>query len=421
MEGKRDYQIIVIGAGPAGLMAAGQSAGLGARTLLLEKMDQPGSKLRITGKGRCNLTNIIGQEEFISHFGREGQFLRQAFARFFNQDLMDFLNGMGVETVTERGGRVFPAEGDASQVTRKMCAWAVDQGVSIQTGATVQRIVQENQAVKGVELNSGEVIPADRVILAAGGASFSHTGSSGDGFRMAAEAGHTILPIRPALVPLKTAGNVCQRMQGLSLRNVEAAVLINGKLSMKDLGEMLFTHFGVSGPLILSMSGRIVDALRAKDKVEISINLKPGLDEKKLDARLLRDMNEHGKQQLSSLLDGLLPRKMVPVFAQVCALSLEKPCHQITAEERLRVLRWLRDFRIEISGHLPLDAAMVTAGGVSLKEVDPRSMESRLVKGLYFAGEVLDLAADTGGYNLQAAFSTGWLAGNRAAQAARNS
>lgn len=418
MEALHTYQVVVVGGGPAGLMAAGQSARLGAHTLLLEKMDQPGLKLRITGKGRCNITNIAPQEDFISHFGREGQFLRQAFSLFFNEDLIDFMASIGVNTIVERGGRVFPAEGDASQITRKIAVWSVNQGVEIQTNTAVQRLLLEDQIITGVESNSGMIIPCQQVILATGGASFSHTGSSGDGFRIATEIGHTIIPIRPALVPLKTAGDICQRMQGLSLKNIEATVLINGKSSIKDFGELLFTHFGISGPIILSMSGKIVDALRAKNKVELSIDLKPGMDEKKLEARLLRDIDEHGKRHFRSLLENLLPQKMVMVMADTCNIPLDKPCHQISIQDRANLLRWLKDFRVEINGHLPLDAAMVTAGGVSLKEVDPRTMQSKLMQGLYFAGEVLDLAADTGGYNLQAAFSTGWLAGNSAAKVA---
>jgi len=410
------YQVVVVGGGPAGLMAAGQAARLGAHTLLLEKMDQPGLKLRITGKGRCNLTNTAHQEDFISHFGREGQFLRQAFNSFFNQDLIDFMTSIGVNTITERGGRVFPAEGDASLITKNIAVWTANQGVKILTNTAVQQLLTEDQRICGIKAISGIIIPCQQVILSTGGASFSHTGSSGDGFRIAAEMGHTITPIRPALVPLKTGGDICQRMQGLSLKNIEATVFINGKSALKDFGELLFTHFGISGPIILSMSGKIVDALRANNKVELSIDLKPGLDEKKLDARLLRDIDEHGKRHFRSLLENLLPQKMVAVMADVCNIPLDKPCHQINAQDRARLLQWLKDFRVEINGHLPLDAGMVTAGGVSLNEVDPRTMQSRLVHGLYFAGEILDLAADTGGYNLQAAFSTGWLAGNSAAK-----
>ncbi len=416
MAEKTDFQLIVIGAGPAGLMAAGRAASLGVDTLLLEKMEQPGQKLRITGKGRCNLTNICAQEEFIQHFGREGRFLRQAFARYFSQDLLNFMDALHVKTQTERGGRVFPAGEDANDITQKLIGWAAAQAVQIQTHTAVSTLLLEDQAIRAVKTADGKTFSCQAVILASGGASFSHTGSSGDGYRMAAEIGHTIVSIRPALVPLKSSGDVCQRLQGLTLHNVEVRLLLDGKVGFKDFGEMLFTHFGVSGPVILSMSGKIVDALREKKKVEIAVDLKPALDEAKLDARLLRDMDAHGKQYFRTLLDGLLPQKMIPVMAGRCGIALDKPCHQINAQERGHLLQQLKDFRVEINGHLPLDAAMVTAGGISLKEVDPRSMQSRLVQGLYFAGEVLDLAADTGGYNLQAAFSTGWLAGISAAQ-----
>ena len=416
MEKKSSAQLIVIGAGPAGLMAAGQAAALGIDTLVLEKMAQPGQKLRITGKGRCNLTNVCPPEEFIRHFGPQGQFLRQAFARYFSQDLLDFMASLQIRTQTERGGRVFPMGEDADSVTQKLAHWAAAQGTVIQCERAVKALAVEDGLLKGVITTDDVQIKSRAVILAAGGASFSHTGSSGDGYDMAANLGHTVVPIRPALVPLKCAGNICQRLQGLTLHNVEVRVLLDGKPKYKDFGEMLFTHFGVSGPVILSMSGKIVDALHEKKKVEISIDLKPALDNDKLDARLLRDMDAHGKQYFRSLLDGLLPQKMVPVMADCCGIAAEKPCHQVTAQERARLLLQLKDFRVEVSGHLPLDAAMITAGGVSLKEVDPRTMQSRLVEGLYFAGEVLDLAADTGGYNLQAAFSTGWLAGNAAAQ-----
>jgi predicted Rossmann fold flavoprotein len=416
MAEKQFAQLIVVGGGPAGLMAAGQAASLGVDTVLLEKMEQPGQKLRITGKGRCNLTNVCSLEEFIQHFDRQGLFLRQAFARYFSQDLLNFMDSLNVKTQTERGGRVFPVSEDASDITQKLTHWAASQGARIQCRTVVKNLLVKDRIFQGVTTSDGTIIYAQAVILAAGGASFSHTGSSGDGFRMAAEIGHAVVPIRPALVPLKSSGDVCQRLQGLTLHNVEVRVLLDGKVKFKDFGEMLFTHFGVSGPVILSMSGKIVDALREKKKVEISIDLKPALDEAKLDARLLRDMDTHGKQYFRTLLDGLLPQKMVPVMADCCGIAPDKPCHQINAQERARLLQQLKDFRVEIKGHLPLDAAMVTAGGVSLKEVDPRTMQSRLVEGVYFAGEVLDLAADTGGYNLQAAFSTGWLAGNAAAQ-----
>ena len=408
--------MIVIGGGPAGLMAAGQAAMHGAKTALLEKMEHPGEKLNITGKGRCNLTNTEPQEEFITHFGKQGRFLRQAFSRFFSRELLDFIADIGIKTHPERGGRIFPDGEDAQEVTQALVQWAIRQGVNIQTKSKVKALLMEDGQIQGVLTQANQRLSAKTVILATGGASFTHTGSSGDGYQMAAQLGHTIIPIRPALVPLKTKGDICQRMQGLTLRNVKVTIFIDGKAALNDFGEMLFTHFGISGPIILSMSGRIVDALRDGRKVEASIDLKPALDEKQLDARLLRDMDAHGKQHYRNLLKGLLPQKMIAVIADISGIPEDKACHQINAQERANLLRLLKDLRLEVSGHLPLEAAMVTAGGVSLKEVDPRSMQSRLVEGLYFAGEVLDLAADTGGYNLQAAFSTGWLAGHCAAQ-----
>ena len=413
----KSHPIVVIGAGPAGLMAAGQAAMLGIPTLLLEKMPQSGTKLRITGKGRCNISNTADLQEFIKHFGREGRFLYQAFARFFTQDLLDFLGKIGVKTQTERGGRIFPTSEDAEDVTERLTHWALDKGVDIRTQTAVQSIICKNGKVSGVLCRSGQRISAQTVILAAGGSSFSHTGSNGDGCRIAAELGHTITSIRPALVPIKTKGSTCKQLQGLSLRNVKATIIVESKASFSDFGEMMFTHFGLSGPIILTMSGKIVDALQADKRVEISIDLKPALDNKKLDARLLREIDAHGKQHFSSLLKSLLPQKMIAVIADFSGIPLDKACHQITAVEREKLLALLKDFRLEISGHLPLDAAMVTAGGISLKEVDPRTMQSKIIPGLYFAGEVLDLAADTGGYNLQAAFSTGWLAGVTAAEA----
>lgn len=409
---ERDYHTVIIGGGPAGLMAAGQAAVRGISTLLLEKMPQTGSKLRITGKGRCNISNSADLRDFIDHFGHEGRFLHQAFNRFFRPELLTFLESIDINVQTERGGRIFPKSEDAVEVTEKLTNWAIKQGVEIRTGAAVKSITTSDYQVTGVVCKSGKRIPAKNVILATGGASFSHTGSSGDGYRMAADLGHTITPIRPSLVPIKVKGDICKRLQGLSLRNVNVTILMDGKKALSDFGEMMFTHFGVSGPVILTMSGKIVDALHAGKKVEISIDLKPALDEKKLDARLLREIDAHGKQHFSSLLKNLLPQKMIAVIANECSIPLEKSCHQITSKERTILLATLKDLKLKVNGHLQLDAAMVTAGGVSLKEVDARTMQSKLITGLYFAGEVLDLAADTGGFNLQAAFSTGWLAGN---------
>jgi predicted Rossmann fold flavoprotein len=425
----KKYQVIVVGGGPAGMMAAGEAAEAGADVLLLEKMDHPGRKLRITGKGRCNLTNIAPLEDFIQHFSPNGRFLRYAFSQFFSEDLITFFNQLGVATVTERGGRVFPVNSDAQEIVNALMKWVNNQGVTVFTQAKVERILVEDDSVVGVELarktSSGKKSRpkgrsaslqhhANAVILATGGASYPGTGSTGDGYRMAEALGHTIIPIRPALVPLETAGDTAARLQGLSLRNVNVSLIVNGKKRADAFGEMLFTHFGLSGPIILSLSRKVVDALREGHAIDLSIDLKPALDNTKLDARLQRDLDAHGKQQYRTILAGLLPRKLISVCIDATGIESEKQAHQITSDERKRLLTWLKDFRFEVTGHRSFDQAIITAGGVHTREVDPRSMASRLVEGLYFAGELLDLDADTGGYNLQAAFSTGWLAGRSA-------
>lgn len=412
----KQRNLIVIGGGPAGLMAAGIAAQNGISTLLLEKMEQPGRKLRITGKGRCNLTNQTELRTFIAHFGKNGPFLYQPFSRFFIDDLLAFLHKIGVEIVVERGGRIFPTSENANEVTDALIGWVKAQGAEIRTHSPVREILVHDSVVQRVVLGDGTELPARAVILATGGASYMGTGSSGDGYRIAEKLGHTIIPIRPALVPLKTVGDVARRMQGLSLKNVRATLLVNGKKTTSAFGEMLFTHFGLSGPIILTLSGQVVDALRIGNKVEISIDLKPALDEKKLDARLLRELDAHGKQQFGNMLKALLPQKMIPLCAEGVDIPEEKLCNQITAREREVWLHWLKDVRFSVSESLPLEAAIITAGGVDLSEVDARTMQSKLVQGLFFAGEVLDLNADTGGYNLQAAFSTGWLAGSTAAE-----
>ena len=423
-------RVIVVGAGPAGLMAAGQAAKLGVPTLLLEKMDRPGRKLLLTGKGRCNLTNEDPLPEFIEHFGPNGRFLRQAFSRFFSLELLAFFAELDIQTVRERGGRLFLSNGRADEALNALLDWASRQGAILQTHSPVERLVLEAGRVTGVQLKTiphlaapgagiqspSRFLPAAAVILAAGGASYPHTGSDGDGCRLAAEAGHRIIPIRPALVPLVTAGPTARKLQGLSLRNVTAKVITGKQDKLAEaFGEMLFTHFGLSGPIILSLSRVAVDALREGQKVEISIDLKPALNEEKLDARLLRDLNTYGNRQVHTLLKELLPQKLIPVCLELTGLPGEKPAHQITGQERKILRSWLKDFRLQVSGHRSFAQAIVTAGGVDIRQVEPRSMASRLVDRLFFAGEVLDLDADTGGYNLQAAFSTGWLAGVSAA------
>lgn len=410
-EKQGDWDIAVVGAGPAGMMAAGQAALGRARVILLEKTDAVGKKLSITGQKRCNLTNSADLPAFLEHFGRDGQFLRQAFHQFFRDELLVFFAALGVETETERGGRIFPSNGDAPFVTEKLWEWAKKAGVVLRTGFKAEEILVEGGAITSVRSREGKVIPCKRVILCTGGSTYRGTGSTGDGYRMAQALGHTIVALRPALVPLKTAGNLAQRMQGLALRNVRMHVLFNGKPAIDAFGELLFTHFGISGPIALTHSGEMVDALRAGKTVKVQIDLKPALDEHTLDQRLLRELDQGGKQFVRTMLKRLMPLTMIEVCCEEAGLSPDKPCHQVNAEERSRLRRWMKNVELEVTAPLSLETGMVTMGGVALDEVDPRTMTSKKVEGLYFAGEVLDLAADTGGFNLQAAFSTGWVAG----------
>ena len=413
--------LVVVGSGAAGLMAAGQGAAAGTRVLLLERMGRLGTKLRITGKGRCNLTNTAELEDFLAHFAFPDRssdsrfFLRNAFARFFAPDLIAFFENQGVPIVVERGGRVFPASNDAQQVAGALTRFAVDNGVQIRLRSRVTQLLRDGNRVWGVALESGEQLSAGAVIIATGGASYPKTGSSGDGYGLARQVGHTVVPVRPALVPLVAAGEEPRAMMGLSLRNVEVRLLLDGQEVSREFGEMLFTHYGISGPIILTLSGPAVARL-GRGHLEMAINLKPALDPEKLDARLRRDLDRSGKRNYRNLLKGLLPQKMIDVMVARSGIPPDKPCHQITAAERLRLRDLLQDFRLTIVGHRPLDEAIVTAGGVETGEIDPRTMASRLVRGLYFAGEVLNVQADTGGYNLQAAFSTGYVAGLAAAQ-----
>ncbi len=418
---ERGREVVVVGGGAAGLMAAGQAAAAGAPVLLLERTPRLGTKLRITGKGRCNLTNTAELDDFLAHFAfpdSEGDahlFLRNAFARFFAPDLMAFFDGLGVLVVTERGGRVFPASNDAHQVAEALARFVREQGVQVRLRSRVTCLRCEGDRIRGVALEGGDEIPAGAVVVATGGASYPKTGSTGDGYRLAGQVGHKIVPVRPALVPLVVAGSEPRAMMGLSLRNVEVRLLLDGQEFARDFGEMLFTHYGVSGPIILTLSGPAVARL-GQGRLEMSVNLKPALNPEKLDARLRRDLDRFGKRTYRNLLKGLLPQKMIDVVVARTGFPPDKPAHQITAEERGRLRELLHDFRLTIVGHRPLEEAIVTAGGVDTREIDPRTMASRLVEGLFFAGEVLDVQADTGGYNLQAAFSTGYVAGQAAAQ-----
>ncbi len=408
--------LIIIGAGAAGLVAAGAAAEIEAPALLLEKMDRPGRKLRLTGNGRCNVSHEGTVDEFIAHYGATGPFLRQAFGRFFVPELVALLKQEGVRTFAEPSGEIFPASNSAQDVVDALVRRAKRLGVELRTGTAVRRLLVEEGRIAGVETAGGDKIPADAVILATGGASYPGTGSSGDGYRLAEAVGHTIVPIRPALVPLLTAGDVGLRLQGLSLRGVVVTALFDGKKGSRATGDILFTHYGLSGPAVLELSGQVVDALERKQQVIVSIDLRPEVKEDQLDAELRRELEAHGRQHLHTVLKALLAARLAPLLPELVGLDPEKSASQVSAVERRALARWIKSFRLEVTGHRPLREAQVTAGGVDTKEVDPRTMASLLVSGLYFAGEVLDIAGQSGGYNLQAAFTTGWVAGRSAAE-----
>jgi len=407
------FNVIVIGAGPSGLLAAGRAAELGGRVLLLEKMRQEGRKLLITGKGRCNITNNDTLSDFIAHIHPNGRFLRNAFSHFFSEDIVALLQRYGVEITLERGGRYFPSSNRSSDILEALLKWTKSLHVDIRCGYRVEKLIIENNTIRGVWANGQEFL-AGKVILATGGNSYPATGSNGEGYELARKAGHSIESIRPALVPLETEGTVASRLQGLTLKNVKANVWLNGKKAGEDFGEMIFTHFGLSGPIILTLSRIVVDALRENHKVEITVDLKPALDEQKLDNRLIRDLNEHGKKKVANIFRYWLPASMVPVFLDLTGFDPEKECHQVSSKERKRIRYLLKNFPFRITGYRSFKEAIITAGGVSTSEISSKTMESLLIHGLFFAGEMIDLDADTGGYNLQIAYSTGWLAGNSA-------
>lgn len=377
-------------------------------------MKRPARKLRITGKGRCNITNIAPVNDFISHFGKNGKFIYSAISRFGVDDLIALLNDLGIETIIERGGRVFPASSNAQDVVDCLADWVKSLNVHIRTSMPVTEISANNGVVTNLKAGDRS-IKANRVIIATGGASYAATGSSGDGYRLAESIGHTIIPIQPSLVPLISNDAFLPNLHLLQLKNVNVKLFSERKQISELFGEMLFHDQFLTGPVILTLSRFAVTELKLNREVAISIDLKPALDAAKLDARLVRDFAAAPNRKLKTILKDLLPSKLIDVCLDLTSLDPDKTGNQITVKDRQALIKWLKDFRISISEHAPLDQAIVTSGGVNLKEIDPRTMQSKLISNLFFAGEVIDLDADTGGYNLQAAFSTGWLAGESAA------
>ena len=400
--------LVVIGGGPSGMMCAYQAAQRGLSVALLEPNEKLGRKLRITGKGRCNVTNNCDVKTFMANIPGDGRFLYSAVNRFPPADTIAFFENAGLPLKTERGSRVFPVSDNANDVAALMARLCRKAGVkTLRTSA--KQIITENEAVVGVMTGEG-YLPCRAAAVCTGGLSYPLTGSTGDGYRFARSLGHTVTALRPSLVPLESADSSCTEMQGFAPKNVTLSVYEDGKLIYRELGEMLFTHFGVSGPLVLSASAKMRHMGSAA--YQLLIDFKPALDEKKLDARILRDFEKYANKEFKNALGDLVGRSMIPVLVRLSEIPEDKPVHSITREERQRLVQLLKAFPVSVSGFRPVDEAIVTAGGVSTKEVNPRTMESKLISGLYFAGEVLDLDAYTGGFNLQIAWSTGYVAGN---------
>lgn len=396
---------IVIGAGAAGMMCAITAAEMGKKVLLIEKNKVFGKKLRITGKGRCNVTNDCDADTFFANVVHHPAFLRSAYASFSCYDTMAFFERLGVPLKTERGGRVFPVSDRASDIVQALTDRLQQLDVSV-VHAEAESICVTDGRISGVRLKTGEVLSASRVVLACGGASYPATGSDGTGYRIAADCGHTIVPLMPSLVPVELEPvEVCRQLQGLSLRNVAIRLVRNGNAVYRDFGEMLFTHFGVSGPIILSAS----TVAQSGDILEI--DLKPALDFEQLDKRVCQDFAHYSNKNLSNALGDLLPSKLIPVMIEISGLSAYQKVHDITKAQRQTFVRLLKNFSFTVKGLRPIEEAIVTAGGVDVRQVNPKDMQSKLVTGLYFAGEILDVDAYTGGFNLQIAFSTGYKAG----------
>lgn len=408
---------VIIGGGPAGLMAAISSAKNEDKVTIIEKMNSCGKKLLITGKGRCNITNNAQMDKFMANTPTNPKFLYGVFNNFTNKDIIELLESEGVKTKVERGERVFPVSDRAQDVLEALLHILKKENVQILTNTTAKRIITDAEKnVLGVELDDGKEIKADKIILATGGKSYPVTGSTGDGYRIAKDLGHTITKIEPSLVPLTSHEEVCKKLQGLSLRNVAIQLQICDKVVYKDFGEMLFTHFGVSGPIVLSASSYLVktkniEQILKEDKVELEIDLKPALSEEKLDARILRDFEEQKNKQFKNSLDKLLPQKLIPVIIEKTNINESKKINEITKQERQKLVNELKHFKISINGTRPIEEAIVTSGGINIKEINPKTMESKLINGLYFAGEIIDVDCLTGGYNLQVAWSTGYTAG----------
>ena len=411
---KYEYDIAVIGAGPSGIMAAIKASESGSKVAIIEKNDSIGKKLLMTGKGRCNITNSCDPEGFVKKFGECGQFLRNAFYAFSSDDLVDFFGKAGVEMKTERQGRIFPVTDRSASVVEALKKSLVANGVEIIYGASVSAIKKITGGFV-ISIAGKEDCSVKKVIIATGGASYKATGSTGDGFRLAKELGHEIAPLRAELVPLVTEEEWVKDLQGLGLENIRITFSSGKKMIESPIGELMFTHFGVSGPLVLDLSGEVTALLEEGKEVALHIDLKPGLREEQLESKLIHKFTSKGHSMMKNIMKDVLPNRLIPVFLKIAGVPEGRMSNQVTKDERKVIMKLLKALPLKIKRSLVIEEAMVTGGGVSIKEIDPHTMESKIVKGLYFAGEVIEGAAPSGGYNLQQAFSTGYLAGDKAA------
>ena len=404
-------KIIVIGGGPAGIMAALAAANGGAEVTLWERNKSLGRKLAITGKGRCNITNMADTKDLVKNMPGNGSFLYSAFTRFSAEDTWDFFEQHGLQLKVERGRRVFPLSDNAHEVVEVLVQALHEAGVKIEYNLRAKELALQNKQIIGVYDYPGRLYPADAVIIATGGVTYPATGSTGDGYALAAQAGHTIIPPKPSLVPLETVESWPSEVSGLALKNVEMTIRDQDKVLDKAFGEMLFTHFGLSGPIVLSLSKVVTAAAEMGRGLTALIDLKPALSEEKLDERLLRNNQKFSRKHFINSLDELLPASLIPVFVRLVGIDPHKPVNQLTKEERREMVYMLKSLPLTIKGPRPISEAIVTSGGVQVKEINPKSMASNLISGLYFSGEVIDIDGYTGGYNLQAAWSSGYVAG----------
>ncbi len=409
-------KVVVIGGGASGMMAAIKSAKEGNNVILLEKTGSLGNKLKITGKGRCNITFEGSIDDFMKNLVKNDKFMYSCFSNFDNNDVIKYFNHLGVKTKVERGKRVFPVSDDANEVVRALEKELKKYKVDVKLNSNVNNISIKNNSVEYVETVDNKIYKCDKCIIATGGSSYKSTGSTGDGYILCKKIGHNIIDIKPGLVPLKSNDRICKKLQGLSLKNVRVKLLDDKKVVYEELGEMMFSHFGLTGPIILSASSKLnrLDNLEnklAKKNINVIIDLKPGLDIDSLDKRICRDFEKYSNKEFKNSLNDLFPKKIIPIIIELSKIDENKKVHQIEKKERERLCYLIKNLKVNITGTMPIDIAIVTSGGVDVKEINPKTMESKLVKGVYIIGELLDVDAYTGGYNLQIAFSTAIAAG----------